>query len=68
MRDGLFCCFNPSKCQVLHITKSRHPAQHIYTLRGQALEAAGHAKFLGVDIGKDLRCNIHLFIPEYTYQ
>ena len=32
--------FNPSKCQVLHISKSRHPAQHIY----MALEAMDHAK------------------------
>ena len=46
--------FNPSKCQVLHISKSRHPAQHIYIyiymLHGQALEAMDHAKYLGVDI------------------
>ena len=29
--------FNPSKCQLLHISKSRHPAQHIhvYMLHGQ---------------------------------
>ena len=38
--------FNPSKCQVLHISKSRHPAQHIYLLHGQALEAMDHAKYL----------------------
>ena len=41
--------FNPSKCQVLHISKSRHPAQHIYMLHGQVLEAMDHAKYLGVD-------------------
>ena len=44
--------YNPSKCQVLHISKSRHPAQHIYMLHGQALEAMDHAKYLGVDIAK----------------
>ena len=52
--------FNPSKCQVLHIFKSRHPAQHIYMLHEQALEAMGHAKYLGVDISKDLSWNTHI--------
>ena len=42
--------FNPSKCQVLHISKSKHPAQHM--LHGQVLEAMDHAKYLGVDISK----------------
>ena len=46
--------FNQSKCQVLHISKSRHPAQHIYTLHGQALEAMDHAKYLGVDNSKEV--------------
>ena len=52
--------FNPSKCQVLHISKSRHPAQHIYMLHWQALEAMNHAKYLGVDISKDLSWNTHI--------
>ena len=52
--------FNPSKCQVLHISKSRHPAQHIYMLHGQVLEAMDHAKYLGVDISKDLSWNTHI--------
>ena len=54
--------FNLSKCQVLHISKSRHPAQHIYMLHGQVLEAMDHAKYmyLGVDISKDLSWNTHI--------
>ena len=52
--------FNPSKCQVLHISKSRHPAQHIYMLHGQVLEAMDHSKYLGVDMSKDLSWNIHI--------
>ena len=51
---------NPSKCQVLHTSKSRHPAHHIYMLHGQVLEAMGHAKYLGVDISKDLSWNTHI--------
>ena len=30
--------FNPSKCQLLRITKKRSPIQHDYTLRGHVLE------------------------------
>ena len=52
--------FNLSKCQVLHISKSRHPAQHIYMLHGQVLEAMDHAKYLGVDISKDLSWNTQI--------
>ena len=52
--------FNLSKCQVLHISKSRHPAQHIYMLHGQVLEAMDHTKYLGVDISKDLSWNTHI--------
>ena len=52
--------FNPTKYRVLHITKFRHAAQHIYMLHGQALEAADHAKYLGVDISKDLGWNTHI--------
>ena len=43
--------FNPSKCQVLNIFKSRHLAQHIYKLHGQALEAMDHAKYLSLGAG-----------------
>ena len=52
--------FNPSKSRVLHISKSRHPAQHIYMLHGQVLEAMDHAKYLGVNISKDLSWNSHI--------
>ena len=55
--------FNPSKCQVLHISKSRHQAQYIYMLYIQALEAMNHAKYLGMDISKDLSWNTHMPNP-----
>ena len=41
--------FNPSKCQVLHITRSRQPLQSQYTLHGQFLESVDSAKYLGVN-------------------
>ena len=52
--------FNPSKCQVLHITPARNPLQTQYVLHGQVLEAVDHAKNLGLDIGHDLNWNQHI--------
>ena len=52
--------FNPSKCQVLHISKSRHPVSTQYSLHNQALESVGGAKYLGVHLSKDLSWNTHV--------
>ena len=49
--------FNPSKCQVLHITRSRQPLQSQYTLHGQFLESVDSAKYLSVNISLDLNWN-----------
>ena len=46
--------FNPSKCQVIHITRSRSPLPTTYTLHGETLEAVASARYLGVDIANDL--------------
>ena len=46
--------FNPSKCQVLHIIRSRQPLQSQYTLHGQGLESVDSSKYLGVNISSDL--------------
>ena len=37
--------FNPSKCQVIHITRSHRPAQNKYYLHGVLLEAVPAAKY-----------------------
>ena len=52
--------FNPGKCQVLHITRSRQPLQSQYTLHGQVLESVDSAKYLGVNISQDLSWNHHI--------
>ena len=52
--------FNPSKCQVLHITRSKQPLNTQYTLHDQVLEATDTAKYLGVTISKDLSWNDHI--------
>ena len=52
--------FNPGKCQVLHITRSKQPLQTQYSLHDQVLEAVDNVKYLGVSISKDLSWNGHI--------
>ena len=52
--------FNPSKCQVLHVSKNRYPNKHQYLLHGQVLESVSNAKYLGLDLSSDLSCNNHI--------
>ena len=52
--------FNPSKCQVMHISRAQNPIQTQYVLHGQVLEAVDHAKYLGLEIGHDLKWNHHV--------
>ena len=46
--------FNPGKCLVLHIRRSKKPLLSHYTVCGQVLETVDNAKYLGVTISKDL--------------
>ena len=52
--------FNPSKCAVLHITRSKSPIPSHYTLHGQVLESVSNSKYLGVDISDNLSWNCHI--------
>ena len=52
--------FNPSKCQVIHITRSRFPLATKYTLHGETLEEVASARYLGVDIANDLSRKTHI--------
>ena len=52
--------FNPSKCQVIHITRSRSPLPTTYTLHGETLEAVASARYLGVDIAIVLSWKTHV--------
>ena len=52
--------FNPSKCQVMHISRAHNPIQTQYVLHGQVLEAVDHAKYLGLEISHDLKWNHHV--------
>ena len=52
--------FNPSKCQVIHVTRSKSPSQAIYYLHGCALESVSSAKYLGVTVSEDLSWSDHI--------
>ena len=52
--------FNPSKCQVVHVTGSKIPIKKDYVLHGQVLESVSCAKYLGVDISSTLSWNSHI--------
>ena len=52
--------FNPSKCQVIQVTRSRQPIPTQYHLQGHTLEVVDHAKYLGVNISSDLKWNTHV--------
>ena len=52
--------FNPGKCQVIHITRSKSPVKSRYFMHNQELESVDAAKYLGVTISKDLSWNTHI--------
>ena len=52
--------FNPSKCQVLHMSRSRKPIMSRYFMHKQELESVDTAKYLGMNISKDMSWNTHI--------
>ena len=52
--------FNPSKCQVIHISTSRNPIDTSYTLHGHVLEATSSTRYLGMDIANNLSWKPHI--------
>ena len=52
--------FNPSKCNIMHVSRKRSPLNHIYHLKGEPLGVVEHAGYLGVSIGKDLSWHNHI--------
>ena len=52
--------FNPSKCVVIHITRSRTPVPSQYLLHGQVLESVAGSKYLGVENSSNLSFNGHI--------
>ena len=52
--------FNPGKCQVIHITRSKSPVKCRYFMHNLELESVDAAKYLGVTISKDLSWITHI--------
>ena len=52
--------FNPSKCQVIHITRKVKPLNTKYILHNVELESASAAKYLEVTIADDLSWSPHI--------
>ena len=52
--------FNPSKCQVIHVTRRKASLQTKYHLHGCVLESVPSAKYLGVTISEDLKWSEHI--------
>ncbi|XP_072023338.1 uncharacterized protein [Amphiura filiformis] len=52
--------FHPQKCQVIRITNKKKPIQQPYTIHNHTLEEVDSAKYLGVNISKNLSWNHHI--------
>jgi hypothetical protein len=52
--------FHPQKCQVISITRKRHPFKYDYHMGNHILERVASAKYLGLTISEDLRWNRHI--------
>ena len=55
------CASIQKKCSVLRVTRSRLPVLHVYSLKGQILQAESHSKYLGVDLTACLSWNTHIY-------
>jgi len=52
--------FHPDKCEILSITRKKHPVTYPYQLHGQHLKHCDYAKYLGINISKDMRLTGHI--------
>lgn len=52
--------FNPSKCCILHVCRTKCPFIHPYTVLGHTLQAVDHYPYLGVSVPGDLTWKPHI--------
>ena len=52
--------FNPGKCQVIQVTRTRRPISSAHHLHGQVLEVVEYTKYLGVNTLASLKWNEHI--------
>lgn len=53
-------CFNPEKCKVLRIHRSRNPVLHQYSMEGTVLESVDHHPYLGIELSSNLNWGNHI--------
>jgi len=51
--------FNPSKCEVIYITKKRNPIIHTYKIHQSTFQSVKGGKYLGVSFANNISWNIH---------
>ena len=52
--------FNPSKCEVVRITRKRNPIHSSYSIHGHDLSSVKSGRYLGVTISDNLAWNAHV--------
>jgi hypothetical protein len=52
--------FNPSKCEVIRITRKRNPVNATYSIHGHNLAIVKGGKYLGVTISDNMSWNAHV--------
>ena len=58
--------FNPSKCQILSVTRTKCQIKFQYKLHNEALENVKPAKYLGITITSDLNWNKNIATVTYN--
>lgn len=58
--DSWRLCFNTAKCEVLSVSRKRHPIVYDYKIGQHSLVHSASQKDLGIIITKDLKWNAHI--------
>ena len=60
MGNKLGMSFNPSKCNIMHVSMKKNPWNHIYTLKDTELEPVNDVTYLGVTLSNNLSWHKHI--------
>ena len=51
---------NVKKCNIMRVSRSRKPLQHVYSLGSEILQEVSDAKYFGIQIDNKLDWNKHI--------